>query len=238
MEKASSEFFPFENEIKDSNRSFLNRKVRLTIPAAFLLLMIFFTSISVTVLFMLTSTVSEVGPTQNRDETIEPMKISREKRDLSPVNSAKILCFRILCCETPLDSNEPWKANRLPTTVKPIDYKLNLELFKLNGSEDEYEARLNIIVQVLQPTSDIIVHATNFRYSDINIRQHDGVNRSDIPFDCAIPYPATQTLVLHLKEQLKVGFYYDVLISFSRPLNTYGTGLFELPFNRDPYGIE
>lgn len=224
--------------VDDENRrkSFLQRKVRLTTSACLLLFVVFATSTIVAAI------VSHcwLNDVRCKSKRIEIEPVSRSKRDL-PVEEKKqqrlLPCSNIECC-TNLDAAKPWTKNRLPNTINPVDYQLSLTLDTLNDPEDEYDGQITIVAEVVEPTRDIILHGSMFRYPTIAIYPHGTENRTEYPIDCFFPFPATDTLVIHMKQNLLPNVRYDIYIEFSRPLNSQATGVFELEFNRDRYGVE
>jgi hypothetical protein len=225
-------------------RSLLRRKIRLTLPICLLLIFVFALSAIIVSFvsyiwfdsFVCTRTTYQVDQARPRPE-LKPIDTARGKRSLSS-RKINIPCFGFQCCVTPLDPSEPWKHTRLPKHIQPIDYQLELDLFQLNQPTDLYSGQVIIIVEIKSATADIVLHGMDLIYSDVSVTQHDNINRTDMAVECVIPFPATQTLIIHLSEQLRVGVTYDIRIRFSRTLNIHGTGLFEIQFNKDQYGIE
>ncbi|CAF5168956.1 unnamed protein product, partial [Rotaria magnacalcarata] len=131
----------------------------------------------------------------------------------------------------------PWSQSRLPKNVYPNEYQLTLELFELNEGEDEYSGTVDIVLEVRSSTYDIILHG-EMLISDVVVTQRSSPNNIPLNVDCVLPFPNTQTLTIHLTEQLQVGNLYDVRISFFRALSLHGTGIFEVPFTTDPSGLK
>ncbi|CAF3461054.1 unnamed protein product [Rotaria sp. Silwood1] len=223
-------------------RSFLHKKISLTLPICALLIVVFVLSAFIVSIFSLYWTQNTVCFVSN-NEAIKPdqpksrpVYYSRPKRSLTS-RKADIPCFNFDCCRTSLNPNAPWNQSRLPTNVYPIDYQLTLELFELNEAHDEYSGTVDIVLEVRSATNDIILHG-DLLLSNVTVTQRASPNNIPLVVDCAVPFPNTQTLIIHLGEQLRVGFTYDLRISFFRALSVHGTGIFENQFNKDPYGIE
>ena len=239
MESMKDGAFLLERDYRQ--RSLLHRKVRLTIPVCVLLVVVFFLSTTIVALVSYYRTGGTACYVQNDRLAViqaEPKRnyISRPKRNL-PVAKPRLPCFGFECCETSVDTSKPWEKPRLPTNVYPIEYQLTLEIYNLNKPNDTYSGEIIIVVDILAPTSDIILHGVELFYSEITVARHYDANRTDIPVDCVIPFPATETLVIHLGQRLEVGSVYDVRILFSRALNIHGTGIFEVQFNKDQFGL-
>jgi hypothetical protein len=218
-------------------RSFLRKKVSLTIPICVLLLIVFLSSVFIVSIISLYWTKGTVCYINNNEQTIKPRPVynSRPKRS-STLKKANLPCMNIECCTTDLDPNTPWNQSRLPTNIYPDEYQLRLELYNLNENNYQYNGTVDIVIDIQSPTYDIILHG-DLNYSDISVSQRSSSN-IPLTIDCVILYPDTQTLTIHLIEQLQVGYVYDVRISFFRTLNVHGTGLFENEFNQDQYGVE
>lgn len=223
-------------------RSFLCRKVSLTVPACALLIGIFFSSLLTVSLISFYSIGKTVCLINNSEEikldVVQPRPIyySRPKRSLTPKTS-DLPCFDSECCTTVLDPNKPWTQSRLPMNIYPVEYQLTLELAHLNEEYDEYNGTIDIVIEVQTPTFDIILHG-DLLYTDFIVSQRSSPENIPLTIDCVIVYPDTQTITIHLKEQLKIGSMYDVRISFFRALNIHGVGLFENQFNKDQFGFE
>ena len=221
-------------------RPLLHRKIHLTIPVCVLLVIVFFSSATIVSLVSYYRTGSPVCYVEN-DRPIPAARprnyISRPKRSLPVINS-RLPCFGFGCCSTPLDPSKPWENSRLPKNVNPIEYQLTMEMYKLNEPTDTYSGDITIVVEILAPTAEIILHGVDLLYSEVSVAQHYDANRTDIPVECVIPFPATETLIIHVGKQLAVGTTYDVRILFFRALNIRGTGIFELQFNKDQFGLE
>jgi hypothetical protein len=225
-------------------RPFLRRKVSLTVPICVLLIVIFLTSalIVTTISFYWTQgTVCYIPKTEKPDpdqSASKPVYYSRPKRSPAAPRKANVPCFSFDCCNSTLDPNAPWTQTRLPTTVYPIDYILTLDLFHLNEENDQYSGVVDIVLEVQSPTYDIILHGDGLLYSDVTVSQRSSPDSIQIPVYCIVPFPNTQTVIIHLANQLEIGSVYDVRISFFRALNVHGTGLFENQFNKDQFGFE
>ncbi|CAF2968141.1 unnamed protein product [Rotaria sp. Silwood2] len=223
-------------------RSFLHKKISLTIPVCALLFVVFVLSafiVSTISLYWAEDTICY----RSNNELIEPdqpkprpVYYSRPKRSLT-LRKANLPCMSFDCCTTALDPNAPWNQSRLPTNVYPIDYQLILELSELNEGRDEYSGTVDIALEVRSRTNDIILHG-DILLSDITVSQRSSPSSIPLTIDCVIVFPDTQTIIIHLVEQLEIGSTYDVRISFFRALSVHGTGIFENQFNKDPYGVQ
>ncbi|CAF0951463.1 unnamed protein product [Rotaria sordida] len=144
-------------------RSFLHKKISLTIPICALLFVVFLLSafiVSIISLYWVEGTICYI----NNNEVIKQdqpksrqIYYSRPKRSLTSRKS-NIPCLSFECCKTSLNPNAPWNQSRLPTNVYPIDYQLELELSKLNEQRDQYSGTVDIVLEVRSPTNDIILH--------------------------------------------------------------------------------
>jgi hypothetical protein len=225
-------------------RSFLRKKIHLTLPACTLLIVIFLSSafiVALSTLYWAPVTVCYAdnhATTPAKPLASPPSSAPHRSKRSSALATRAIPCFGFGCCTTLLDANTPWTNSRLPTTIYPIDYQLSLDLFKLNRPEDDYTGVIVIVIEIRSPTSDIILHGMDLSYSEVSVYQHSNPNNTEVPVDCVIPFPATETLIIHLEEQLQVGYLYDVRIEFSRTLTVHGTGLFEIQFDKSPSSIE
>jgi hypothetical protein len=219
-------------------RSFLKRKISLTIPICVLLMLIFLVSVLIVSIVSYCWIESAVCYVNNQEEIIKPRPIYHSRPKRSPaLRKNNDPCLSLLCCQTNVGPNIPWTQNRLPTNLYPIDYQLTLFLYNLIEDNNQYNGTVDIIIEVRSPTYDIILHADLF-ISEIIVSQRSSPNDILLDVDCAIPYQNTQTLAIHLEQELQVGEVYDVRISFYRSLNLHGIGLFESQFNKNQYGIE
>jgi hypothetical protein len=225
-------------------RSFLRKKVHLTLPICALLILVFISSILIVSIGSFYWTEGAVCYAENNEQTTpkeppqpRPVYISRPKRSPT-LKKNNVPCLSTSCCTTPLGSNVPWKENRLPTAVYPVEYQLTLDLFKLNAEDDEYSGVVDILIEVRSATYDIVLHGADILISDVTVSQRSSPSNIQIPVDCVLSYPETQTFTIHLTQQVQVGPLYEVRIAFFRALNIHGTGLFEDQFNKDPFGIE
>jgi len=236
MEDKDDDVILFEQHYQ--KRSFLRKKISLTIPICVLLITIFLSSAFIVSIISFYWTEGIVCNLNNNEQTIKPRSIynSRPKRSLTSKNN-NLPCLNVQCCNTTLDPNAPWTQSRLPTNLYPIDYQLILELYELNENNNQYNGTVDIVIEVQSPTYDIILHG-DVLYSDITVSQRSSPDSIPLTIDCAIPFSDTQTLTIHLIEQLQIGYVYDLRISFFRSLNINGTGLFESQFNTDQYGTE
>ena len=225
-------------------RSFLRKKIHLTIPACTLLIVVFLSSafiVALSTLYWTPVTICYAGSQEQVTEkplATPPAPAHHRSKRSSGLQARTVPCFGFGCCTTSLDPNKPWTNARLPTTIYPIDYQLSLDLFKLNQPDDDYVGFIIIVIEIRSPTSDVILHGMDLSYSEVSVYQHSNANKTEVPVDCVIPFPATETLIIHLAEQLQVGFLYDVRIGFSRKLTVHGTGLFEIQFDKSPSSIE
>ena len=241
MDSDKDDVILFERD--DHRRPFLRKKVSLTVPICVLLIVTFLTSalIVTTISFYWTQgTICDIPQTEKPDQeqsTTTPVYYSRPKRS-SASRKANVPCFEFDCCNTTLDPNAPWTQTRLPTTVYPVDYILTLDLFHLNEENDQYSGVVDIVLEVQSPTYDIILHGDTLLYSDVTVSRRSSPDPIQIPVYCIVPYPATQTVIIHLAEQLQIGNVYDLRISYFRALSVHGTGLFENQFNKDQFGLE
>jgi hypothetical protein len=225
-------------------QTFLRKKISLTIPVCILLIVVFLTSAFLVSIISLYWTEGTICYVNNNDGEIKPEQFkprpvyySRPKR--SPVSKKNNLpCLAIECCTTSLDPTAPWNQSRLPTNVYPVEYQLELDIFRLNQGQDDYSGIVDILIEVRSPTKDIILHGDALLYSDIIISQRSSPDNIPIAVDCVISFPNTQTIVIHLQEQLQIGNLYDLRIAFFRALSIHGTGIFENQFNIDQFGIE
>jgi len=219
-------------------QSFLRKKISLTVPICVLLIVVFLSSTFIVSIISFYWTEGIVCHINNNEQINKPRTVynSRPKRSLTS-KKANVPCLDADCCTTPLDSNAPWNQSRLPTNIYPIDYQLSLEFHYLNQNNDQYNGTVNIVVEVQSPTNDIILHG-DLSYSDFSVSQRSNLNKIPLTVDCVILFSDTQTVTIHLIEQLQVGYTYDVRISFFRTLNIHGTGIFENQFNKDLFGSE
>lgn len=222
--------------------SFLRKKVSLTVPVCLLLIVVFLSSAFVVLTISFYWTGGAVCYVNNNDEQIKPEQstprpvyYSRPKRSPTPKKN-NVPCFAISCCTT-FNSSTLWTGNRLPTNVYPVEYLLELELFHLNEPTDQYSGTVDILIEVQSPTNDIILHGSQLLYSDVTVSQRSSPNSIPLTVDCILSYPETQTVTIHLVEQLQVGESYDVRIAFFRALSVHGTGIFENQFNTDQFGM-
>jgi hypothetical protein len=235
MESDKDDVILFEREYP--RRAFLRKKVSLTVPLCALLIVIFVLSAFIVSIISFYSTEGTVCYTNTSEQTTStPVFYSRSKRSPT-IKKTNIPCIGFECCTTALDPNAPWNRTRLPTNVYPVEYELVLELFHLNEENDFYSGTIKILIEVQSPTYDIILHG-DLLYSDATVSQRSSPDNIQIPVDCIIPFPNTQTLIIHLTQQLQVGNSYDVHIAFLRALNVHGTGLFENQFNKDQFGLQ
>lgn len=224
------------------SQSFLQQKIRLTVPICVLLIIVFISS-AIIVSFVSYYWIGEsICYARNEQQitdmrSIDIVEIPREKRSLSEKKS-KMPCFGFECCTSPLDPDKPWEKPRLPDHIQPEDYQLYLEVHNLSQPTDIYKGDLTIVIDVRKSTQDIILHAVNLLYEDITVTEHDNPVLPGISVECAIVFPLTETLIIHLSESLKEGVRYNLNIKFFRALSVHGTGLFELQFNKDQYGSE
>ncbi|CAF3728050.1 unnamed protein product [Rotaria socialis] len=225
----------------DHQRSFLHKKVNLTVPICTLLIVVFLSSaffVSIVSLYW----AQDIKCYVDSSELIKPdepkprqVYYSRPKRSVAS-RKANVPCFEFGCCTTPLDPSKPWSQSRLPKNVYPNEYQLTLDLFELNEGQDKYSGTVDIVLEVRSPTYDIILHG-EILISDVIVTKRASPDNIPLTVDCVLPFPDTQTLTIHLKEQLQVGDLYDVRISFFRALSVHGTGIFEIPFATDPSGL-
>ena len=223
-------------------QSFLRKKVSLTIPVCALLVLVFLSSAFIVTLTSLYWT-EDAACYINNDEQLganqpvsKPIYSSRPKRSLTS-RKLDLPCMDTECCDGNLDPSAPWNQSRLPSNVYPIEYQLKLELFQLNEENNRYSGIVDIVIEVRSPTYDIILHG-DLSYSNFAVFQRSSPNNTLIPINCVILFPNTQTLTIHLAQQLEVDHLYDVRISFSRALGIHGTGIFESQFNKDQFGLE
>lgn len=227
----------------DQKRSFLHKKISVTIPICILLIVVFFTSIFLVSIFSW-YWIDDTKCYINTNEIIKPdepkprqVYYSRPKRSPTMRKAARVPCFGFECCTTPLNPAAPWNQSRLPTNLYPIDYQVTLDLSQLNEGNDLYSGTVDIVLEIDAPTYDIILHGT-ITLTDITVSQRSSPSNIPLDVDCTIPFPDTQTLTIHLKQRLEVGSVYDVRMSFSRVLNIHGTGVFQIQFSKDLYGME
>jgi hypothetical protein len=209
-------------------QSFLRKKISLTVPICVLLIVVFLSSIFIVSIISFYWTEGIVCHINNNE--------SRPKRSLTS-KKVNLPCLNAECCTTPLDPNAPWNQSRLPTNIYPIDYQLALEFHYLNQNNDQYNGTVDIVIEVQSPTNDIILHGV-LLYSDFSVSQRSSSNNIPLTIDCVILFSDTQTVTIHLIEQLQIGYVYDVRISFFRALNIHGIGIFENQFNKDLFGSE
>jgi hypothetical protein len=237
MENTKDDVFLIERD--HHQQPFLRKKISLTIPVCILLIVVFLTSAFLVSIISLYWTEGTICYVNNNDGEIKPRPVYYSRPKRSPASKKSNLpCSNIQCCTTGLDPTAPWNQSRLPTNVYPDEYQLELDIFRLNQGEDDYAGTVDILIGVRSPTYDIILHADTLRYSDIIVSQRSSPDNIPIAIDCVIPFPNTQTVVIHLREQLQVDNFYDVRIAFSRALSVHGTGIFENQFNIDQFGIE
>lgn len=223
--------------------SFLQQKIRLTIPVCILLIFVFVSSaiiVSFVSYYWIGESVCALRSEQGfvrEIQAVDPPIKSRSKRDVSE-EKKETPCFGFACCTTPLDPDRPWEKPRLPDRIQPVDYQLRLELYQLNQPTDTYSGDITIVVDVRTETADIILHALDLLYSEVTVTEHDKPDTTSITVECVIPFPATETLIIHLAEKLKVGTRYNLRIKFFQALSIHGTGIFEIQYNKDQYGIQ
>ena len=220
-------------------RPFLKRKISLTIPVCGLLALIFLLSVlvvSILSFYWIEGTVCYVN---NPEEIIKPKPIYHSRPKRSPVlKKNNVPCLALLCCQTPYDVTiVPWTQNRLPTNLYPVDYQLTLSLYNLIQDNNTYNGTVDIVIEVQSPTYDIVIHGDTY-VTEIIVSQRSSPTAIQLDVDCAVPYQNTQTLAIHMRQQLQVGEVYDVRISFFRSLSIHGIGLFENQFNKNQFGIE
>lgn len=219
-------------------QSFLRKKVSLTITICVLLFIVFILSLFIVSTISLYWTEDADCYVNTNKQTIKskPVYNSRPKRSLTS-KKVNLTCVDAQCCSTNLNSNIPWNQSRLPTNIYPIEYQLKLELYNLTEDNNRYDGAINIVIEIQSATNDIILHGDLF-YSNISVTQRSNPENISLTIDCVIQDSNTQTLTIHLIEQLQVGNVYDVRISFSQVLNIHGTGIFENQFNKDQYGTQ
>jgi hypothetical protein len=236
MENQDDKVILLEQEYRQ--RSFLRRKVSLTIPICVLLMLIFLLSILIVSIGSFYWTQGAVCCVNNHEEIIKSRAIYHSRPKRSPaLKKNNSPCLSLLCCQTNVGPNIPWTQNRLPTNIYPVEYQLTLSLYNLIQDNNQYNGTIDILIEVQSPTLDIILHADLY-ITDVTVSQRSSPNDIPLVVDCAVPYQNTQTLAIHLTQQLQVGLFYDVRIAFYRTLNIHGIGLFENQFNKDQYGIE
>jgi hypothetical protein len=228
-------------EQKHRQRSFLRKKISLTVPICVLLIAIFLASafiVSIMSFYWTEGSACYINNNDNNEEIIKPRPVYNSRPKRSPtLKKTNVPCLNILCCSADFNPNLLRDQNRLPTNLYPIEYQLILELYNLTQDNNQYNGTVDIVIEVRSPTYDIVLHGDVF-YSDIIVSQRFNPDNIPLTVDCAIPYPNNQSLTIHLKEELQIGNAYDLRISFYRPLNIHGTGLFENQFNKDQDGIE
>lgn len=230
MEDSPYEVLDFR--VERPKRSFLLRKISLTIPVCVLLIAVFLLSalvITIVSFYWIDGTICHVDDQQLITEP-------RSKRSLA-LKKTNSLCVSALCCSGTHGPIVPWTETRLPTNLYPVDYQLTLALYQLNQTNDQYKGTVDIVIDVRSPTNEIVLHTDVDVYvSDIIVSQRSNPNDVNLTVDCALPGQNTQTLRIFLWEQLQVGFTYDVRISFNRNLSIHGTGIFENQFNKNQFG--
>ncbi|CAF1623820.1 unnamed protein product, partial [Didymodactylos carnosus] len=137
-----------------SNFGFLNKKYHVTLPVCALLFFVFVTSvIAITFASLYMNDLRVCNPNlkeiknikrrsisdnllfrqpypNNALPFVKPKENSKTNNDLPPLGPTN--------CVNPLDQTEPWKRYRLPTTVFPIEQKLQLDLPHLSTTNDNF----------------------------------------------------------------------------------------------------
>ena len=232
MGKQRYEMFGFEEQ--DRQQSFLRKKISLTIPICVLLIVVFLLSallVTIVAFYWIDGTICHV---ESSTGIIQPKRVhhSRPKRS-STLEKANARCLAPLCCSAQQSPPTPWTDTRLPTNIYPIEYQLTLYLYELNEDNDQYNGTVDIVIEVRSPTYEIILHNDiQVTITDIIVSRRSNPNDTMLNVDCGIPSQNTQTLRIYMKEELQVGYTYDVRIFFHRNLHVHGTGIFESQFNK------
>lgn len=221
------------------SQPFLQQKVRLTVPICALLVTVFVSSaiiVSFVSYYWIGESICYIRNEQqiNDIRSDNVVEMPRPKRSLP---EKAVPCFGFDCCTSSLNPDKPWEKSRLPDHIQPEEYQLTLQLDNLTRPTDIYQGEVIIVADVRKPTTEIILHGVDLLYTDVTVTQHDNPDLPGATVECVIPFPATETLIIHLNESLKEGRY-NIKIAFFRALNVHGTGLFELQFNKDQYGLE
>lgn len=238
MDDSKDDVILFEKDYP--RQSFLRKKISLTIPVCILLIGIFLSSaFIVSVISFYWSDGVICYAKDNEQNQLEkqiprPIYYSRPRRSAT-AKKANLPCMDMSCCSN-LNPVAPWNQSRLPTNLYPVEYQLMLELLHLNEENNQYGGTVDIVIEVESPTYDIILHG-ELLYSDVIVSRRSNPNDVQMDVNCMFSFPNTQMLVIHLTEELKVGYTYDVRISFFRALNVHGTGIFESQFNKDQFGF-
>lgn len=108
--------------------------------------------------------------------------------------------------------------NRLPRNVKPLNYKLHLAP---NINNKTFEGNVSILLQILEPTNIIIMHAKDLIIHDVNLK-----NVANAPIESSIEHEShNEILQINLENEAKQSPII-LSITFSGKLDNKIVGLY------------
>ncbi|XP_060695276.1 thyrotropin-releasing hormone-degrading ectoenzyme-like [Hemiscyllium ocellatum] len=152
---------------------------------------------------------SNDGSTKVGNATIySGAKFNQTRESLSNPNPSKI-------------AEKPWTQLRLPTSIKPYHYDLNLTAFMDNFT---FTGEICIWMHCVNPTKYIVLHADKLPVEGVevtvaNTSEHLGIRKYFL-------YPQNQVLVIMLTRELKAQKHYTATIKYSAKIADELLGFF------------
>jgi aminopeptidase N len=140
--------------------------------------------------------------------------------------------------ETPTTTVAPGKVTdiRLPTSISPIRYTLELkpDFYGANPDEFTFEGHVRVDMLCVESTPNITLHANALNISTVEVSRVDGGQVPDVVMWSRDE--ERQFLVVHLDGALEENTRYELAVSFSGPMS--GVGAHGLYANRYTVGNE
>lgn len=130
------------------------------------------------------------------------------------------------------------KDVRLPTSVEPLYYDLELQPFMYSGNPDEFSFRGYVSVAILchQPTDNVTLHANKLNILEGSVTfsatSSPAVTSSSPAMTSWEEDKERQFLVVHLDREMKVGERYTLTLNFTGPLKDDLHGLYLSSYER------
>jgi puromycin-sensitive aminopeptidase len=116
--------------------------------------------------------------------------------------------------------DDPSLAHRLPRTVLPRRYELELDV---DPARDEVPGRVGVEVEVVAGTATVELHAAGPRIGDATVVLDDG---TEVAVTDVVERPDEERVVLHLAEPLATGATATLRLAFTATLGDQLVGLY------------
>ncbi|XP_041462436.1 aminopeptidase N-like [Lytechinus variegatus] len=126
---------------------------------------------------------------------------------------------------SPTSAPKPWESLRLPTSLIPSHYDIELQIDI--DDQQRFEGTISIIMECRESTDLLLLHSKELEIVDDTGSMTAVADGSDVPLKGAPRlYPANQYLIVELDEMLTPGQNYTFTINFKAPLEDGLVGLY------------